>query len=101
MSGHALMITTSPNFTLRFLLIIRFILIFPSGVSSSTNAIKTVSFLLLPFNITVSPLKRPSVSIALLFKQQIELSSLVASSTTNLFGAGLDFKIFKAGSFSL
>jgi len=98
-SGAALMETTSPNLTRKFLRTTLFILIFPSSILLSTKAIHKVSFLFLPLIRTGSPLKIFNSYNFAADKQIAELSSLTASSTINLFGAFFLSKIAVEKSF--
>lgn len=77
-----------------------FTLALPSSISSSANAIKTVSRLFLPFTITVSPLKSCKVSMVFWERVITELSSFVASSTMSLLGEALRRNMAVAGSWS-
>lgn len=72
---------TSPCLTRRLWRTTRLMRALPSSSSSSFKTIRTVSFLFLPFTKTVSPRKSCSVSMVLLDKERIELSSLTASVT--------------------
>lgn len=86
-SGAGFIYTTSPNLTLKFLRTTLFILILPSSILLSTNAIHKVSFLFLPLIRTGSPLNIFNSYNLAADKQIAELSSFTASSTINLFGA--------------
>ena len=70
--------------TIKFTLFMRML---QSSVSSFASTMQTVSFPFFPFRRTLSPRNNCSSSIFAGDKQITELSSLTASSTTNLFGA--------------
>jgi len=72
---------TSPCLTLRLWRTTRFIRAEPSSRSSSASTMRTVSFRFFPFTKTVSPRKSWRVSMVLLERAMMELSSLTASVT--------------------
>lgn len=78
----------SPCFTRRLCRTTRLIRALPSSRSSSARTIKTVSFRFFPLTKTVSPRKSCKVSIVLLDKAIIELSSLTASVTLEFVISG-------------
>lgn len=69
-----------------------------SDTLSSVLTVATVVFLFFPLSKTVSPLKRPKDSILSFFKVIIEWSSVIESSTNNVFGVAFLVKMAVASS---
>jgi hypothetical protein len=88
MSGHGWMVTTSPCLTRKLWRTTRFIRAEPSSRSSSARTMRTVSLRFLPLTSTVSPRNSWSVSMVLLERAMIELSSLTASVTLQKVSSG-------------
>ena len=77
--------TISPCLTRRLCRTTRFIRALPSSRSSSASTMRTVSFRFLPLTKTVSPRNSCRVSIVLFDRAMMELSSLTASVTLEMF----------------